>query len=92
MDNEKAKMLSGQPYKAFGDVLLSERQYAKELIFDFNNLRPTEREKRNEIIKNLFGKTGNTFLLSRPLDVIMDTILRLEIIFIPITIYNFGLC
>lgn len=66
MDNEKAKMLSGQPYKAFGDVLLSERQYAKELIFDFNNLRPTDIEKRNEIIKNLFGKTGNTFFIEPP--------------------------
>lgn len=66
MDNEKAKMLSGQPYKAFGDVLLSERQYAKELIFDFNNLRPTEIEKRNEIIKNLFGKTKNTFFIEPP--------------------------
>jgi len=63
MDNEKAKMLTGQPYKAFGDILLSERQHAKELIFDFNNLRPTDVEKRNEIIKNLFGKTGNTFFI-----------------------------
>lgn len=66
MDNEKAKMLTGQPYKAFGDILLSERQHAKELIFDFNNLRPTDVEKRNEIIKNLFGKTGNTFFIEPP--------------------------
>lgn len=66
MDNEKAKMLTGQPYKAFGDILLSERQHAKELIFDFNNLRPTDVEKRNEIIKNLFGKTKNTFFIEPP--------------------------
>ncbi|MFZ1788906.1 MAG: sugar O-acetyltransferase [Saprospiraceae bacterium] len=66
MDNEKTKMLTGQPYKAFGDILLSERQHAKELIFDFNNLRPTEVQKRNEIIKNLFGKTGNTFFIEPP--------------------------
>lgn len=50
MDNEKEKMLAGLPYKAFGDTLLSERQYAKELIFDFNNLRPTEIEKRNKMV------------------------------------------
>lgn len=66
MDNEKEKMITGQPYKAFGDILLSERQHAKELIFDFNNLRPTDVEKRNEIIKNLFGKTGNTFFIEPP--------------------------
>ena len=36
MQNEKEKMLSGKPYKSFGEELLDERQYAKELIFDFN--------------------------------------------------------
>lgn len=66
MDKEKEKMLSGKPYKAFGDVLFAERQYAKELIFDFNHLRPTELEKRNTIIKKLFGKTGNTFFVEPP--------------------------
>lgn len=66
MDDEKEKMLSGQPYKAFGEVLLSERQHAKELLFDFNNLRPTEIEKRNEIIKKLFGKTKSTFFIEPP--------------------------
>jgi acetyltransferase-like isoleucine patch superfamily enzyme len=66
MDNEKEKMLAGLPYKAFGDALLSERQYAKELIFDFNNLRPTEIEKRNQIIKKLFGKTGDLFFIEPP--------------------------
>lgn len=66
MDKEKEKMLSGKPYKAFGELLFDERQKAKELIFDFNNLRPFETEKRNEIIKNLFGKTGNSFFIDPP--------------------------
>lgn len=61
MDNEKSKMLSGKPYKAFGKELLAERQKAKELVFDFNGLRPSEIEKRNGIIKKLLGKTQNTF-------------------------------
>jgi hypothetical protein len=39
MKSEKEKMISGKPYKAFGDELLAERQYAKEMIFDFNSLR-----------------------------------------------------
>lgn len=66
MNKEKEKMLAGQPYKAFGELLLKERLYAKELIFDFNNSRPFDLEKRNTIIKNLFGKTGNTFLIEPP--------------------------
>ncbi|GIM27884.1 galactoside O-acetyltransferase [Clostridium polyendosporum] len=63
---EKEKMLAGKPYKAFGKELLGERQYAKELVFDFNGLRPTEIEKRNEIIKKLFGKTENEFFIEPP--------------------------
>ena len=66
MDSEKEKMLTGKPYKAFEDILLNERQYAKELIFDFNNLRPIEIEKRNKIIKKLFGKSGTNFFIEPP--------------------------
>lgn len=63
---EKEKMLEGKLYLSFGDELLNERQYAKELVFDFNGLRPTEIEKRNEIIKKLLGKTGKNFFIEPP--------------------------
>ncbi len=63
---EKEKMLGGKPYKAFREELLGERQYAKELLFDYNNLRPNEIEKRNEIIKKLFGKASNNFFIEPP--------------------------
>lgn len=63
---EKEKMLSGKPYKSFEEILLNERQHAKELIFDFNALRPSEIEKRNKIIKELFSKTGNNFFIEPP--------------------------
>lgn len=63
---EKEKMLKGKPYKAFGEELLSERQYAKEMIFDYNALRPSEVDKRNEIIKKIFGEVGNNFFIEPP--------------------------
>ena len=66
MQSEKEKMLSGKPYKSFGEELLRERQLAKELIFDFNALRPAEIDKRNDITKKLFGKTGKTFFIEPP--------------------------
>lgn len=66
MDIEKEKMLSGRPYKAFGETLFNERQKTKELIFEFNNLRPKEIEGRNEIIKKLFNKVGNRFYVEPP--------------------------
>ncbi|AGX43530.1 sugar O-acetyltransferase [Clostridium saccharobutylicum] len=63
---EKEKMLRGKPYKSFEETLLNERQHAKELLFDFNALRPSEIKKRNDIIKNLFGKTGESFFIEPP--------------------------
>jgi len=66
MDSEKAKMISGKPYKAFDDVLLKERQYAKEQVFNFNSFRPDEIAKRNELLKKLLGKTKSTFFIEPP--------------------------
>ncbi|MGK0464878.1 sugar O-acetyltransferase [Clostridium sp.] len=63
---EKEKMLNGKPYKAFGEELSSERQYAKEMIFDYNNLSPKEINKHNEIIKKIFGRVGKDFYLEPP--------------------------
>ncbi|MPM76823.1 Galactoside O-acetyltransferase [bioreactor metagenome] len=63
---EKEKMLRGKPYKSFGEELLGERQHAKEMLFEFNNLRPTEINNRNEIIKNLFGKVSDNFFIEPP--------------------------
>ena len=66
MKSEKEKMISGKPYKAFGDELLAERQYAKEMIFDFNSLRPNQIDERNEILKRLLGKTKDKYFNEPP--------------------------
>lgn len=63
---EKEKMLNGKPYKAFGEELLGERQYAKESIFEFNALRPSEIEERNKIIRGLFGSVSDNFFVEPP--------------------------
>lgn len=63
---EKEKMLMGKPYLAFDEELLRERQYAKEILFEFNSLSPKEIEKRNVIIKKLFGKVNDNFFIEPP--------------------------
>ncbi|MGX4586135.1 sugar O-acetyltransferase [Paenibacillus chitinolyticus] len=63
---EKQKMLAGKPYKAFGEELLLERQHAKEVLFDYNALRPGEVEKRNELLRPLLGHTGKVFFIEPP--------------------------
>lgn len=55
MPTEKENMLSGKPFKAFDKELSKERTYARELVFDFNNLRPGEYAAKNELLKKLIG-------------------------------------
>lgn len=66
MNSEKDKMISGKLYKAFGEELLSERQQAKELIFEYNALRPSQMEQRDRLLEQLLGKTGGTFFIEPP--------------------------
>ena len=62
--NEKEKMLNGFLYDADNDsVLKKERNYAKDLCFEFNHTKPSDEEKKREIIKKLFGKTEGRFLI-----------------------------
>jgi acetyltransferase-like isoleucine patch superfamily enzyme len=63
---EKDKMLNEKPYRASDAELLSERQHARDLLFEFNNSYPAELKKRNGIIRKLFGKTGDDFLIEPP--------------------------
>lgn len=66
MKTEKQKMLDGDLYFSFGEELFNERQFAKEIIFDFNNLRPQEVEKRNELLKKILGSYGEKFFIEPP--------------------------
>lgn len=66
MKTEKEKMLAGEMYFAWDEQLTSERLRAKEVIFEFNSLQPKEIQKRNELLKTLFGKTGKNFFIEPP--------------------------
>jgi acetyltransferase-like isoleucine patch superfamily enzyme len=66
MQTEKEKSLAGKLYKASDYELFTERQHTKELIFRFNSLPPSEVEKRNEIIRKLFRKAGEKFIIEPP--------------------------
>lgn len=46
MNSEKEKMLMGHPYKANDIELVKEREFAKSILFDFNNLNPKELSKK----------------------------------------------
>ena len=65
---EKEKMLRQMLYDANNDTdLIEERKVAKELCYDFNNLRPSDIAGQQRILRKLLGKTeGDSFLVVAP--------------------------
>ncbi len=56
---EKEKMLAGEVYCAIDPQLLKELAEAREVIHDYNLLRPSENEKKLELLKGLLGHIGD---------------------------------
>ncbi len=62
MKSEKEKMLAGVYYNAGDEELSKEREYARNLVFEFNHTRPSEKDKRREIIKQLINAKGSFYI------------------------------
>ncbi len=63
---EKDKMLKGLRYNPAEAELINERQDCKSICYEYNNLHPKETEERAKVIKKLFAKTGNNFIIEQP--------------------------
>lgn len=64
---EKEKMLLQEIYDANNDKeLISERQAAKSICYEYNNLNPNEIEKRIILLKKLLGKTKEKLHIEQP--------------------------
>ncbi len=64
---EKEKMQKQLLYDANNDrELLDERVKAKELCYDYNQLRPSDEEGQQKLIKQLLGKTKGAFCIIAP--------------------------
>lgn len=64
---EKEKMHAQMLYDAnYDQTLLEERDKAKDLCHQYNQLRPSDRSGQREVLKKLLGKTGENFILTAP--------------------------
>lgn len=64
---EREKMVNGMMYDAGSDEeLIKDRINVKEKCFDYNNLRPSDIEKRKELMKTIIGKIKGEFLIESP--------------------------
>lgn len=63
---EKEKMQAGMLYDAnYDEELAAERIQCKDLCAKYNQLMPSDTEERTNIIKKLFGKTGEHFWIEQ---------------------------
>ncbi len=65
--NEKEKMLAGELYDAnYNEELQKEREKAKDLCYEYNQIKPSNQEEKRKIMKQLLGSTKEHFLIEQP--------------------------
>ena len=65
--DEKEKMLAGELYDAnFNEDLIKERFLVKDKCYDYNQIRPSNYDERQKIMKEILGKTGKVFNIEQP--------------------------
>ena len=63
---EKEKMLAGIDYYAKDAELSIEINKVKDLIWEYNNIKPTNIDERQNLIKKIIPNIGENFLINQP--------------------------
>lgn len=63
---EEEKMLSGFLYSGIDKELEKMRIECKDLCFEYNTTKPSDKENREIILKKLFKKIGEKFTIEQP--------------------------
>lgn len=63
----KTRMKTSKLYYCNDEELMKEQAKCLEILYDFNQTRPLEQEKRNEILKKLFAEFGENCYIEPPL-------------------------
>ncbi len=61
------KMQDGDLYLPSDDALLERQRQCLEILYDFNTTRPSELQKRTEILRRLLAEIGNDCYIEPPL-------------------------
>ena len=61
---EKEKRDNQELYDGnYNEEMMKEREKAKDLCFEYNLIKPSNREEREQLIKKIFAKTGENILV-----------------------------
>ena len=63
----RERMKNGKIYFCNDEEIAKEQLKCLDILYDFNNTRPSEMEKRNEILKNLLAEVGENCYVEPPL-------------------------
>ena len=64
---EKEKMLAGEVYSAIDPELIEELMATREVLYEYNSLRPFQTQRMKEILKGLLGHVADDdFLINQP--------------------------
>lgn len=66
MSTMKERMHTGEIYYPEGDEIMSEQLKRLDKLYDFNLTRPTELEKREEMLKDMFAEIGTGCYIEPP--------------------------
>lgn len=61
------RIKNGMLYVDIGEGLDEEREKCKELLYDYNHTRPSEKIKRKDLLKELLGDMGDEIWIEPPL-------------------------
>ena len=64
--NHKDRMIAGLPYKPWLDGLEEERDACKNMVYEYNNLRPNNWDEKDELLRKILGKAGTDVYIETP--------------------------
>ena len=64
---EKEKMFSGELYLPGDEEIMKEQLECLDKLYDFNQTRPTELDKREKMLKEMFAEIGENCYIEPPL-------------------------
>ena len=67
LEDIKKKMHNGEIYFSHEQVLVDEQAQCLEILYDYNQTRPSEVEKRKEILSRFFAQMGEDCYIEPPL-------------------------
>lgn len=66
MHDMKARLHTGELYLPDGDDIMEEQLKCLDRLYDFNQTRPTELQKRTELLKEMFAEVGEDCYIEPP--------------------------